>query len=140
MVLFLLEAGPKLPRGSVIILDNARIHHSEKLQSVWAMLKATFGVDHAFLPPYSPFLNAAEYFFCKVKGIVKRERWADIDQLEQKIRGAINSVTTMDTNNFYQKVRQHLQHAAKSGFFTGTPLYPELVSASNADVGKEENK
>lgn len=52
---------------SVVFLDNATIHHTQKaiqlIQSVGALVH--------FLPPYSPDLNPIEELFSKVKACLK---------------------------------------------------------------------
>jgi len=53
---------------SVLILDNARIHHDNGLLEY---LDA-FGVHVEFLPPYSPDLNPIETAFSYIKGYLKR--------------------------------------------------------------------
>ena len=52
---------------SVVILDNASIHHTENV------VKATedIGVLVHFLPPYSPDLNPIEEAFSKMKYAMK---------------------------------------------------------------------
>ena len=56
-------------RGKVLVLNNAKIHHAERIEDMWPQLQAE-GVEVLFLPPYSPFLNAIEYAFNKMKTIV----------------------------------------------------------------------
>jgi transposase len=51
-----------------IILDNARIHHSEELKEICARN----GVELTFLPPYSPDMNPIEKTFSMLKAWVKR--------------------------------------------------------------------
>jgi len=64
---FLISFAPKAPHGSLLILDNAKIHHTERLDKVWKMLKDTYNIDHVFLLPYSPFINPIEYTFNDLK-------------------------------------------------------------------------
>ena len=52
---------------SVVILDNASIHH---IQSNVQLIEST-GAKVLFLPPYSPDLNPLEPVFGKVKTILK---------------------------------------------------------------------
>ena len=54
---------------SVVIMDNASIHH---LQSIVDLIEDQAGARLLFLPPYSPDLNPAEEVFSKVKGLLKR--------------------------------------------------------------------
>lgn len=39
---FLLDLGPKIPRGSVILLDNAKVHHAELLTETFRVLKVFY--------------------------------------------------------------------------------------------------
>lgn len=56
-------------RNSVLIMDNARIHHSPEIDNMCA----NAGVERIYLPPYCPHLNPIEEKFSQVKAIVKRE-------------------------------------------------------------------
>ncbi|PPR04773.1 hypothetical protein CVT24_007089, partial [Panaeolus cyanescens] len=53
---------------SVLVMDNARIHHGEEILE----LAHRFGVRIEFLPPYSPDLNPIEEAFSKVKAFIRR--------------------------------------------------------------------
>lgn len=53
---------------SVVILDNASIHHVEVVSEV---VEGEAGARLILLPPYSPDLNPLEEVFSKVKGIMK---------------------------------------------------------------------
>lgn len=52
---------------SVLILDNAKVHHVEELQ----LLCDEAGVLLLFLPPYSPFWNPTELVFSMVKTFLR---------------------------------------------------------------------
>ena len=54
---------------SVIVMDNARIHHLERLQD----LTTEIGTELLFLPPYSPNLMPLEKAFAKVKAVLKKQ-------------------------------------------------------------------
>ena len=56
--------------NSVIILDNAKIHHNEDLIEY---LQA-FGIHVEFLSPYSPDLNPIETAFSVMKSFLKNNR------------------------------------------------------------------
>jgi transposase len=55
-------------KNSVIIMDNATIHHSERIPQ----LCADAGVKLVYLPPYSPDYNPIEEFFSELKAYVKK--------------------------------------------------------------------
>lgn len=56
-------------KHSVVILDNASIHHVE---NVVDLIENQFGARLLFLPPYSPDLNPLEEVFAQVKTIMKK--------------------------------------------------------------------
>lgn len=54
---------PKLPKKSVIIMDNASFHKGQKLQDLFAK----FGHKIAFLSAYSPDMNPIENMWGTIK-------------------------------------------------------------------------
>jgi transposase len=126
---FLADLVPKLPRGAVLVLDNAKIHHAEKLDSMWVMIKQTYGIDHCFLPPYSPFMNPIEYAFCKLKGLVQQSEFYRRGDLVEVIQGHIPSITTEDTQQFFKKSFSYFPQAALGLPFQGKALDPQLAQA-----------
>jgi transposase len=65
----LLEQCGKWPEPkSVIIMDNASFHRSDRIDEM--CLRA--GVKLAYLPPYSPDLNPIEEFFAELKAFIRR--------------------------------------------------------------------
>jgi hypothetical protein len=63
---------------SVLIMDNASFHHSERVKQMCSEA----GVKVLLLPPYSPDLNPIEEFFAELKAYTKRnweyyETWPD---------------------------------------------------------------
>jgi transposase len=53
---------------SVLVMDNASFHHSERM----AQMCVDAGVKLVYLPPYSPDLNPIEEFFAELKAFIKR--------------------------------------------------------------------
>lgn len=53
--------------NSVLIMDNASIHHSERIEQMCR----DAGVRLLYLPPYSPDLNPIEEFFSEFKAFIK---------------------------------------------------------------------
>ncbi|OQD86930.1 hypothetical protein PENSOL_c082G07324 [Penicillium solitum] len=65
----LLEHCGKYPEPkSVIIMDNASFHHTERIEQMCL----DKGVKLVYLPPYSPDLNPIEEFFAELKAFIRR--------------------------------------------------------------------
>ncbi|GFF55645.1 transposase [Aspergillus lentulus] len=60
---------------SVIIMDNASSHQTERVKQMWL----SAGVKLLYLPPYSPDLNPIEEFFSDLKQFIKR-RWNECEE------------------------------------------------------------
>jgi transposase len=58
---------PHLPQGSVLVLDNARIHHGGNVET--CVKKA--GCSLLYLPPYSPDFNPIELAWSWIKARVR---------------------------------------------------------------------
>lgn len=54
---------PSIPKGSLIVLDNASFHHAPSTQ---ALVEAA-GCEPMFRPPYSPDLNPIEHIWAALK-------------------------------------------------------------------------
>ena len=67
---------PKLPKGSVIVMDNATFHKNQVMINI---LK-TAGHALEYLPPYSPDLNPIEHKWAQAKAL-RRKHSATIDEL-----------------------------------------------------------
>ncbi|MGI4852149.1 MAG: IS630 family transposase [Janthinobacterium lividum] len=55
---------------SVVVMDNASIHHSERITELFEEA----GVVLVYLPPYSPDYNPIEEFFAQLKACI-RKHW-----------------------------------------------------------------
>lgn len=56
--------------NSVLVLDNARIHHDPEL----VKYIEAFGCKIEYLPPYSPDMNPIETAFAWIKAFIKKHR------------------------------------------------------------------
>jgi len=69
---------PKLPKNSVIVMDNARFHKSHNLRS----MIENAGHLLEYLPPHSPGLNPIEHKWPQAKS--RKDKYnCDIDTLFQ---------------------------------------------------------
>jgi hypothetical protein len=80
---------------SIVILDNATIHHSDRI----VQMIEDKGARILYLPPYSPDLNPIELFFSSYKKALQRlgsqYRWGTCHSL------AIESVSPADARNSF---------------------------------------
>ena len=78
---------------SIVVLNNARIHHAG---DVLSLAEGAGALVH-FLPPYSPDFNPIEEVFSKVKSILKEneDAWSDWN-VETAVSAAFNCVTSKD--------------------------------------------
>jgi len=67
---------PKLPAGSVIVMDNASFHKSSKMKD---QIKLA-GHILKYLPPYSPDLNPIEHKWSQAKSL-RRKHSCDVNEL-----------------------------------------------------------
>ena len=82
---------------SVIVLDNATIHHVDHTVQSFEEL----GVLVNFLPPYSPDMNPIEEMFAKVKSVMKaNETVLDGADLETLIMMGFASITPSDCRSW----------------------------------------
>jgi transposase len=56
---------------SIVIMDNASIHHVEEVSN---LIEGQAGAKLCYLPPYSPDLNPVEGVFSQVKSMMKENR------------------------------------------------------------------
>jgi transposase len=64
----LLHCGRWPEPKSVLVIDNASFHHTERIEQMCAEA----GVKLLYLPPYSPDLNPIEEFFAELKAFIRR--------------------------------------------------------------------
>jgi len=88
--------------NSVIVMDNASIHHSSRVRE----LVEGAGRKLVFLPPYSPDFNPIESAFSKVKAFLRREgRKLAATGVPDKgiIAAALASITKQDAAGYFKR-------------------------------------
>jgi len=93
------ELLPRLPQGSVLVLDNARIHHRASLQ----MALEAAGHTLLFLPPYSPDLNPIELLWSWLKHIVRTLAPRDDPQRQKDIRHVLQLLPPQHAPAWFRK-------------------------------------
>lgn len=90
---FLLDLAPKLPRGSLLVMDNAKIHHAKLLDdTTWNLLKGQYDLRKIYLPPYSPFLNPIEFVFNHVKALLKGQEFDSEAHFQRLVKQTFLSI------------------------------------------------
>ena len=87
---------------SVVIMDNASIHHTD---SVVGLIEEVGALVH-YLPPYSPDLNPIEEAFSKVKSFLKANdtfiQIADESEIPDIILSGFASITSSDCQGWME--------------------------------------
>lgn len=88
---------PTLRAGQVVIMDNLKVHHGDRMRQ----LIEAMGAGLVFLPPYSPELNPIEMYWPKLKAFIRRCETQTVEALEAVITQAFNSVTASDIHGWF---------------------------------------
>lgn len=92
----------KVVKKTVIVLDNATVHHSDKFHEKIEDWKA-LNIDIFYLPTYSPHLNIIETLWRKIKyEWLQPKDYENLKTLEAAIDNIINNFGTEFTINFSQ--------------------------------------
>ncbi len=98
---WLTEKGDKV---RVLVLDNARIHRSQKMQEKLAEWEEK-GFYIFFLPPYSPHLNIIEILWRKMKyEWLKPEDYASFEKLTEAIKEILSNPGEEYKINFQDRI------------------------------------
>ena len=90
---------PRLPRESVLVLDNARIHHGGNL----AALVEVAGSKLLHLPPYSPDFSPIELDSRWLKGWVRKRRPRTDEERQCCIAQAVQEMPTQHAKPWFRK-------------------------------------
>ena len=85
--------------NSVLIMDNAKIHHNNDFINIVQEL----GGKVEFLPPYSPDLNPIETSFSVIKSWIRRYRefMENFNDLIHALMLACAQITSNDAKEFF---------------------------------------
>lgn len=89
---------PKLRRGDVLVMDNAKSHHDPRVVDLCAVR----GVRVIYLPPYSPDFNPIEPGWALQKQHVRKHAPRDPLALRRIARRARYRVTKRHCRNWYR--------------------------------------
>lgn len=121
--LFLMSLGSRLPRDSVIIMDNAPIHRGARFNEIKDELQKSKGIKIEFLPPYSPFLNPIEYSFHSIKAYVHAKEPKNRPELVATIKDGINvAITQEKSKKFFSHCKKFYRNCLEMQPVTGPLL------------------
>lgn len=92
--------------NSVLVMDNASFHHTERI----AQMCADAGVKLMYLPPYSPDLNPIEEFFAELKAFIKRS-WSIYEEDAAQGFNVFLEWCVEQVGNKEQSARGHFRHS-----------------------------
>lgn len=90
---------PHLPPGSVLILDNARIHHGAGLKETVEAARCRL----LYLPPYSPDFSPIELVWSWVKAEVRKQAPRTDEQRQLHIQQASLALPSSAANGWFTK-------------------------------------
>jgi transposase len=88
---------PKLPQGTVVIMDNLSSHKGPRVRE---MIEAA-GATLLYLPPYSPDFNPIENAFAKLKAHLRKAAERTVDGLWGAIGRIIDTFTPAECRNYF---------------------------------------
>lgn len=92
------QLAPTLGRGDVVILDNLKVHDSDKARAALAERGAWF----LFLPAYSPDLNPIEMAFSKLKAHLRAAGARSYEALWRAIGNICDLFEPKECWNFFK--------------------------------------
>jgi transposase len=89
---------PALGEDDVVVMDNLRVHKSERVRE---MIEGA-GAEILYLPPYSPDFNPIEEAFSKIKNLLRKAGARVRETLVEAIGEALWEVTEEDARAFFE--------------------------------------
>ena len=96
---------PRLRKGMVLILDNARIHHGGRIEEI---VEAA-GCSLLYLPAYSPDFNPIELAWSWLKRFVRRRRPRDVDSRLATIQSGVVALPGEFAEKWFKKCQLQSQ-------------------------------
>lgn len=135
--LFLMDVAKKLNRYSVLIFDNAKIHHSDRVKQALQILADQYQIFHLFLPSYSPFLNPIEYAFNTIRLRVNSEKFFTFGELCGVVDRQTGVITKEQAHGYFQKSQSYHPQVMLGLPFQGKPLNPQIMEPSLSNVSNQ---
>ena len=89
----------------IIVMDNVAFHHMNIVLEEMIIL----GLDHRFLPPYSPFFNPIENMFSQWKHYVRVQKPRNYVELTFAMSDVRNIISADDCNNYITRTNRNCQ-------------------------------
>ena len=96
---------PNLPPGTILVLDNAAIHHHDEVKLCLTNAIADPNCNLCrllFLPPYCPMLNPIERCFAQIKAFLRSFCTNNYSSLKRCIDAALHNISTSNTRKYYR--------------------------------------
>jgi transposase len=89
---------PNLRPGDIVVVDNLRVHKSQKAKEFIESCSAKY----LFLPPYSPDFNPIEKMWSKVKQILRSLQARTQEEFFDAVGKALSMVTATDAQGWFK--------------------------------------
>ena len=97
-LMYLEELLPKLSKDHVVVMDNVRFHHCDRVKERFK----EFGIKLLYLPPYHPELNPIEEAWSCIKRTLRKLKARTIPDYLDALREGINKVTAQHLEGFFR--------------------------------------
>ena len=88
---------PVLSVGSIVVMDNLRVHKHPEVQKVIESV----GAEVWYQPAYSPDFNPMEPGYSKIKSFVRKKKPRTQEELNQAIKEGANAITPDDAYGYF---------------------------------------
>ncbi len=83
---------------AIVVMDNLPAHKAERVR---AALKRA-GIEHRYLPAYSPDLNPIEPCWSKLKGWLRAKAARSLEALKAELGPALAAITARDARGWFR--------------------------------------